>query len=190
MLFKSRVAPTVAQRVRLMVWPRVSFVRSARYTVARVMRVKSTPHKIALGCAVGVFASITPFVGVQMAIAAGLALILRGNLVVAMLATFIGNPVSWPAIWGATYALGTVIIGTVGVAEAATLTPTNPALASVWPVLFPMLIGSIPLGLGVGAVSYGLVASTVSAAQRHETGSPLTRLKVILRAREPEWRLW
>jgi uncharacterized protein len=190
MLFKSRAVPTLAQRMRLLLWPRVSFMRSARYAVARMVRVKSTPHAIALGCAVGVFASMTPFVGVQMMMAAGIALLVRGNLLAAMLATFIGNPVSWPVIWGATYAVGCVILGNLGAAQAATLAPPHPALASVWNIVFPMLIGSIPLGLGVAAVSYGLVARTVTSLQRQPGRGSLARMKRAISRPEPEWRLW
>lgn len=187
MLFASRDVPSLARRVRLMVWPRVSFARSARYAIKRTLRVKASPHKIAIGCAAGVFASITPLVGVQMAMAALIAVILRGSLVAAMLATFVGNPLSWPIIWGATYMLGIAILGNFGAAEAASLTPGSDPF---WPILYPMLIGSIPIGLAVAALSYGIVARSVALAQREGGRLNLEALKQWFGLGEPTWRLW
>ena len=171
-----------------MVWPRRSFGRSARYAAKRMLRVKASPHKIAIGCAAGVFASITPLVGVQMVMAGAIAVLLRGSIPAAMLATFIGNPLSWPLIWGATYGLGSVMIGQPGAAEAAALLlPNNDP---IWPILFAMMLGSIPIGLVSGAVSYSVVAQLVTAAQQQKT-THLEAFKNRLNAwARPCWRLW
>lgn len=165
----------MVERMRLAFWPRVSWNRSGRYVMKRMLRMKASPHKIAIGCAAGVFASITPLIGVQMAMAGAIALILRGSIAAAMLATFFGNPLSWPIIWGATYALGSAMIGQPGAAEAAALLPGDDPFL---PILYTMLIGSIPIGLASAAVSYGVVARMVSAVQ---TPRRLPRA---------EWRLW
>jgi uncharacterized protein len=187
MLFKSRQRLTVLERVRYGVWPRVSFARSARYTIKRMMRLQATPHAIAVGCAAGVFASVTPLIGVQMAMAGAIALILRGSFAAAMLGTLFGNPFSWPLIWGATYALGTAMIGQPGSAEAASLVRGN---EYIWPILYPMLLGSIPIGLVSAAVSYGVVAKTfdVLRCRRKDGFGRLTERLATLAA--PAWRLW
>ena len=65
------------------------------------MRLKASPHQIALGGAAGVFAAFTPFLGAQMALAAVLAAVCRASVPAALLGTFVGNPLSWPAIWAA-----------------------------------------------------------------------------------------
>lgn len=187
MLFKSRHQPTLLQHLRIMVWPRVSWARSARYVAKRMMRVKASPHKIAIGCAAGVFASITPLIGVQMVMAGAIALILRGSIAAAMLATFLGNPLSWPLIWGATYALGTAMIGQPGSAEAASLANPNGAL---WPMLYAMLIGSIPIGLVSAAVSYGVVARTMTAVQQRQRLKLSGLQQGLAGIWQPAWRLW
>ena len=187
MLFKSRYTPTLSQRLRVLAWPRVSWSRSARYVVKRVLRVKASPHKIAVGCAAGVFASITPLIGVQMVMAAAIALTLRGSIAAAMLATFLGNPLSWPLIWGATYALGSAMLGAPGPAEAAALARGTD---TVWPILYAMLIGSIPIGLASAAVSYGVVARVVGSVQQgRSVGFEALRARME-NATAPAWRLW
>ena len=185
MLFKSRQKLTLLERARLWAWPRRTFARSALYTAKRLYRLRASPHKIAIGCAAGVFASITPLVGVQMMMAGAITIILRGSLAAAMLGTFFGNPLSWPLIWGATYALGRAMIGNPGPAEAAVLAP---GADPIWPVLYPMLIGSIPIGLASAAVSYGVVARGVELMrQRKASGSKSLQMFEMV---EPSWRLW
>ena len=187
MLFKSRNNATWATRLRLLVWPRVSWSRSVRYVVKRVLRMKSSPHKIALGCAAGVFASITPLIGVQMAMAGLIALICRGNLVAAMLATLFGNPISWPFIWGATYGLGSFIVGHPGSAEASNLLKGGD---TIWPVIFTMLVGSIPIGLMSAAVSYRVVERVMTSVQQQK-GTGFEAIRARLRSSlNPAWRLW
>ena len=191
MLFKSRKTQTMHDKIRILVWPRVSWVRSGRYVFKRVLRLKAAPHKIAIGCAAGVFASITPLVGVQMVMAGAIALILRGSVPAAMLATFAGNPFSWPLIWGTTYALGHAMIGQPGAAEAAAMMQGQD---TVWPILFAMLVGSIPIGLVSAAVSYGVVARLMDSVQNHGGSAGLgsarayaNRLSAIM---TPAWRFW
>jgi uncharacterized protein len=186
MLFKSRHRPTVLQRARLLLWPRVSFVRSARYTMKRIMRLKASPHAIAVGCAAGVFASITPLIGVQMVMAGAIALILRGSIAAAMLATLFGNPLSWPVIWWATYALGSAMIGQPGSAQAADF---SHGADQIWPILYPMLLGSVPIGLASAAVSYGIVARTVEIVRQKRANS-IDRLGQLADYAAPAWRLW
>ena len=186
MLFRSRRPLTLSERAKLLVWPRRSYARSATYCAKRLVRLKASPHKIGIGVAIGVFASITPLVGMQMVMAGALAYILRGSLTAAMLATWIGNPLSWPLIWGVTYAVGRFMVGHPGSAEAAALPHSAEGL---WPFIYPMLIGSIPVGLASAAVSYGLVARTVEVMRGNGSGG--STFEAWLReAIRPAWRLW
>ncbi len=86
-------------------------VRRIAYFWRRLMRLHATPHEIALGCAAGVFAAFTPFLGFQMLLAGSIAFLLRVNVPAALLGTFAGNPLSWPAIWAASYVAGAWTLG-------------------------------------------------------------------------------
>lgn len=170
MLLKRRKPPTLAERVRTWLWPRRCWERSFRYFLLRLQRLQSTPHQIALGCALGVFASITPLFGAQMLLAGVLATLARASVPAALIGTFFGNPLSWPAIWVATYAAGCQMLGIEillhRVDLARELAPLSSAvlhrspqmletaMGLVWPVLKPMLAGSLPLGLAFAAVTY------------------------------------
>lgn len=170
MILKRRDAPSWKERLRVWAWPRRSWARSLHYVYLRLMRMRAGPHQVALGCAIGVFASITPFVGVQMIGAGVLAYLLRANLAAAMLSTFISNPLTWPVIWTATYTVGCAMLSIPAglnidvfssqMAEfgdaAARLSPDVIMSAGkmLWPVIYPMLIGSLPVGLAAAVAFY------------------------------------
>lgn len=189
MLFDRRVPPTLSEQARVLVWPRHSWERSLRYIVMRLMRVRATPHQLALGCAIGVFAAVTPLVGLQMALAGLLAIAFRASFTAAMLGTFFGNPIVWAVIWPATFATGGYMLGVPGgldqdafQAQFAALWESarhfspgmvTDGLALLWPVVKPMLVGSLPVGLGLAAVFYVLTkraATTYQARRRRGSG--------------------
>lgn len=141
------------------------------YYWRRILRVRATPHEVALGCAAGVFASFTPFFGFQMLLAAMLAFLLRVSIPAALLGTFAGNPLSWPAIWGLSYVAGAWMlghdpgaftidqldVGSKALAEAVTQrspASIDQAVTTLSPLVKPMLIGSMAVGLIAATMSY------------------------------------
>jgi uncharacterized protein (DUF2062 family) len=160
MLFRSREPTDPMTRLRLAVWPRVSWSRSAQYFQKRVVRLAGSPHAVALGVAVGVAVGFTPFLGFHIIIALPLAWLLGANLVAAALGTAIANPLTIPFIWAGTYRLGRIFVGGPAHFARGGDVPENLAeksLHAIWPVIKPMLVGSIPLGLIAGAIAYFMV---------------------------------
>ncbi|WP_367715270.1 DUF2062 domain-containing protein [Nitratireductor sp. GISD-1A_MAKvit] len=142
-----------------MVWPRRSFWRSAQYFVKRALRLTATPHAIAAGVAAGVFASFTPFMGFHFFIAAGLAWCLGGNLVASAIGTAVGNPLTFPLIWGATLETGRMILYGKELSHAAPLhlgrMLRHLEFSQLWePLIKPMSIGALPLGIFFALVFY------------------------------------
>lgn len=151
-------------------FPRGRSGKVLSYHWRRMLRLRATPHEVALGCAAGVFAACTPFFGFQMALAAALAFLLRVSVPAALVATFVGNPLSWPAIWSASYIAGAWMLGHDPAAAAenftesatafsATLTaPGSPsldvAMVNLSPIWQPLLLGGLAIGLLAAAISY------------------------------------
>jgi len=156
----------------------------------RLERLQASPHQVALGCAAGVFVSMTPLLGTQMLLAALLAFAIRANIPAALIGTFFGNPLSWPVIWGATYVAGCYILGIENVMTLsgleyylmrfvdalATWSPDviDHAVTLVWPVLKPMLAGSLLLGLFVAPAIYYTLRPLVAAYQRARAAAYLS----------------
>ncbi|WP_298815016.1 DUF2062 domain-containing protein [uncultured Roseibium sp.] len=173
MLFRRRQIPTRIERLRVAVWPRNSWSRSTKYFGKRVLRLTATPHAIAIGFAAGAFASCTPLVGFHFLTAFGLAWLLRGNLIAAALGTSIGNPITFPFIWAFTFKIGQWILhGRAPKADPAHVHQQfqhgllEKSMDSLWPMLKPMFIGGLPLGLVIGSVSYVIVYKSVEVYQR------------------------
>jgi len=161
-MFNSRENRGWLRAVVEFVWPRRGFRNAWNYRMLRLSRMRVCPHRLSLGFAAGAFASFTPLIGLHFILAMVLALVLRGNILASAVGTVIGNPVTFPFIWLATYQVGSRILGVTPIAgTAAPATPGDTAAAAAaWyefgPIfqetLWPMLVGAIPLGL-IGATA-------------------------------------
>jgi uncharacterized protein (DUF2062 family) len=167
MLFRRRIPENIWQRVRTYLWPRRSFSRSFRYFSKRVLRLKATPHAVAAGVAAGVFASFFPL-GFHFIIAAIVSWLIAGNLVAAALGTALGNPLTFPLLWGASWETGKLILHErlpdQGPPAGLGTMLHDLSFAQLWgPVLKPMTIGAVPLGLVFGVAFYAITRFAMSA---------------------------
>jgi uncharacterized protein len=185
MLFKRREQLSLVERLRNAVWPARSFERSFRYMILRLGRIQASPHSIALGCAAGVFAIFTPFLGLQMVMAAVLAMLLRGNVFASAVGTCAGNPLTYPIIWGSTFAVGNLFLGDAANAEISkfstgaealsrSISEASPdavasAVEGLWPILKPMALGALPLGGLTAALIYVMVRRLLQAERDRRT---------------------
>lgn len=166
MLFSRRQPLPTMERLRQALWPRRGWARVARYAWLRLCRLQGSPHAIALGVSAGIFATFVPILGIQMALAAGLAYVLRGNLVGALAGTFVGTPVTYPLMWFGSYRLGGWMMGhdpgrlKQGLERLWSIMvygfrgDSSQAADLLLPIVLPLLVGSIVLGLVSGAAAY------------------------------------
>ncbi len=111
MIFKRRDKPSWKTRLREMLLPRKGWRRGIEYMGHRVRRIPDTPHKIALGAAMGVFMVFSPLFGLHILLAMFLAYIFRGNILAALITTWFGNPVTFPFVAAGALKLGSAILG-------------------------------------------------------------------------------
>ena len=83
-----------------------SLVRRGLDKLIELARQKDTPHRVALGMALGIFVGILPIMGIQMAVVAIFALPLRGNLKAAIAGVWISNPVTFLPMYWSYYIFG------------------------------------------------------------------------------------
>ena len=184
MLFSRRTPASWREKLRVAIWPRRSWGRSAQYVTKRVLRLTASPHSVAAGVAAGVFASFTPFLGFHFMIAFAVSYFIAGNLIAAAMGTFFGNPLTFPFMWASTYAAGKFILsgahsagnghGHQRIAEIANtdilsigFTGLIEKIASIWePVIKPMAVGSVPIGV-VFAFLFYLLTRWAAVKFRH-----------------------
>lgn len=161
MLFKRRTSASWVERIRVGFWPRVSWQRSAKYYIKRVLRLSATPYAIAIGCAVGASVSMTPFIGAHFIITFIITWLLRGNLLAGAIGTAVGNPITFPFIFATTHYIGSIVLG--GGEE--NLPQDINMMEWAWENVKPLTIGAIPMALLVGLIVYAIVYGAVSAYQ-------------------------
>lgn len=188
MLFRRRKPEDLWVRMRTIVWPRRSFWRSSQYYIKRVLRLTATPHSIAAGVAAGVFMSFTPLLGLHILISAALAWLIRGNLVAAAIGTTACNPLTVPLMWGASLEIGRFILYGRNPGEPSDIDIGSLVahfdLTQLWgPVLKPLTVGCIPLGLAFALLFYGLTRWAVVAfrEQRRRRLAERARRRVAAR---------
>ncbi len=163
-------------------WPRRSWMRSVKYLAKRVLRLTASPHAIAAGISAGVFASFTPYMGFHFVVAFLVAYIIAGNMIAAAAGTFIGNPLTFPFIWASTFSVGNFILqrepGQGGPHETLQMLKEVDFMhlgfsgvwdvaVSIWePVLKPMSVGAVPLGIAVGVIFYIITRWAAIAFQK------------------------
>jgi uncharacterized protein (DUF2062 family) len=189
-MFRRRVRPSAIKIAQLFLWPRTGWHRAGEYLWHRLHRLPGTPHSIAAGFACGAAMSVTPLFGIHIFLGSGLAWLIRGNVLASVFGTILGNPWTFPVIWLTTYYLGSILIGDgVPGGEVAlnftdmftglirSMIEADGALfmSRVWPVWWPMIVGSIPCALLTGTIVYFVFYRLVEVYQRRRKARRMAR---------------
>ena len=207
MVFKRRDTRSWLQAVGHFFYPKGGWGRAVSYVGHRLRRLPDPPHKIARGVAAGVFVCFTPFFGLHFLLAAMLAFAMQGNLVAALLATFFGNPVTFPIIAAISLELGAWMLGTPGGLPLQTVFGQfGSASVEFWAnlaalftddiaqwdrlrsffyrVFWPYVVGGIIPGIIAGVAAYMLTLPAVAAYQKRRVKKLKARFEKRRRAME------
>jgi hypothetical protein len=148
------------------------------FVIYRILHVDDTPHRIAFGVAIGMFIALTPTVGFQMGLTVAVAALLRANKAVGVPLAWITNPVTIPPIYGFNYWLGAKMLGgrydlhqfkgfiAAAVKEGSLLERLHDLWNAMWTIFWPLWLGSVVVGLLLGAISYFAVRFAVVRYRR------------------------
>lgn len=81
-----------------------------RFVMLRVLHADDSPHRLAMGCAVGAFIAFTPTFGLQIALFFPICWLLRGNSVVGFPILWITNAVTVVPVYMAQYWIGATVL--------------------------------------------------------------------------------
>jgi len=186
-------------------YPRGGWRRAASYMGHRLSRLPDTPDRIARGVASGMFASCTPFYGLHFVIAALAARTVRGNILAALLGTFLGNPFTFPLIVESAVQLGSWMLGLgAGLHFPQVMTAFGLAWAEIWTnlwllvtggdpnwfrlrlffgrVFLPYLLGGVPIGIVTGLIVYFVSLPLIRAYQTSRRNRLRARFEASRRA--------
>ena len=194
MVFKRRDTRPVWKIVAEFFYPRGGWIRAFHYVRHRMHRLPDPPHRIARGIFAGVFTSFTPLFGLHFLTAAIIAKVMRGNILAALLATFFGNPLTFPFIATISLKLGHLLMGSrfhesehrslLGKFAAAGRDFKDNFIAlftdrdANWAALhdfysdvfLPYLVGGLIPGIIAGMVAYYMSVPVISAYQKRRKG--------------------
>ncbi|MEM7718764.1 MAG: DUF2062 domain-containing protein [Pseudomonadota bacterium] len=169
-------------------YPKGGWRRASQYVVHRLRRLPDPAHKISRGIAAGVFTSFTPFFGLHFIVSAALAWVMRANILAALLATFVGNPLTFPIIAAISMEIGSFILGVRPLPLQLVLGSFSDAANDLWRnfvaifttdtiqwaglvrfwdrVFLPYLVGGFLPGLVAAFASYFLANPVILAYQK------------------------
>ena len=195
LVFKRRTPRTYFEYVSESFYPKGGWRRASQYVVHRLRRLPDPSHKISRGIAAGVFTSFTPFFGLHFIFSAAIAWVLRGNILAALLATFVGNPITFPIIAAISMEIGSHILGVRPLPLPLVLGSFSEAANDLWHnfvaiftedtthwtglsrfwdrVFLPYMVGGFFPGIVAGVASYFLANPVIAAYQK----ARLARLK-------------
>lgn len=200
MIFKRRDPRSWFAWAREFVYPAGGFKRATIYLLHRMRRLPDEPHRIARGVLAGIFVNFPPIFGIQFLTAAAFAYVIRGNILAALLCTFLSNPITTPFIALLALELGYWMLGmdqrmdinTVFGAFAGAgeelwrnflaIFTDAPArwqnLGGFWrTIYFPYLVGSILPGIVSSVVAYYVTIPLVKAYQKLRAGKLRDRIE-------------
>lgn len=196
-MFRRRDTRSIFRVLAEAIWPRGGWARAFQYVKLRLRRLPGTPEEIARGVFAGTFVVFLPIFGLHFIAAAIIAKLMRGRILAALLATFVGNPLTYVPIAVLSLRLGYLMLGIPRPPDLtrdvfrhfrgatrdlwhnfkALFTPERAEwdrLMVFWDtVFFPWTIGALLPGVFFGLVAYILTVPVIRAYQARR----LTRLR-------------
>ena len=109
--------------------------------------------------------SFTPLIGFHFVLAVIFAYLLRANYIAALIGTIVGNPISFPFIWGLIYKVGAFIVDK----PEDNLRPNinfEIIINQTYDIFIPMLVGGAVLAIPIWVITYFITYSFVSSFKK------------------------
>lgn len=160
-------------------WRRLRFITWK--TVRSLLMLDDTPQRIARGCAAGLLVAMLPILG-QMFFALLAARLMRGNLLAALTACWISNPLTAVPLWYGGYRLGhallpsgkpplsyddlAVIVTAFG--KLSLMDGVGALLRLLGDIMPPLLLGTVLMGLFCAVTCWLVLPPMVAWMQRRK----------------------
>ena len=135
------------------------------YYKLKLARLPASSYAISAGFACGSMVSFTPLLGFHFVLAVVFSYLLRANYIAALIGTIVGNPISFPFIWGLIYKVGVFVVDR----SDNNLSPNinfEIIIKQTYDIFIPMLVGGAVLAIPVWLLTYFITYSFVSSFKK------------------------
>ena len=152
--FSSMVKP-IAHRNHKFRGSKKSFRRRLQYFYWRLVRLQGSPQALARGLACGVFAGLFPFFGSQTVLALLLAVLFRGNKILAAVGPWISNPFTSVPIYVFNFQVGKWLLNDRSSTELSLQSWQDVKELGI-EIIWPLFVGCVVVGSICAILSYFL----------------------------------
>jgi uncharacterized protein len=160
---------------KILYYPKFFLKRGERFIYfykLKLARLSATPYAISAGFACGSMVSFTPLLGLHFLLAIGISFLIRGNVIAALIGTFIGNPLTFPFIWSLIYNIG-VYVTSENQQILNSEISVDMILNQTYLIFIPMLIGGAILSLPIWLITFLIVYSFISSYKKSKAKKKL-----------------
>ena len=109
--------------------------------------------------------SFTPILGFHFVLAVVFAYLIRGNFIAALIGTVVGNPLTFPFIWGLIYKIGTYVTK-IKLGKITHEINFDMIVNQTYEIFFPMLAGGVIIAPLVWIITYFIIHSSISSFKK------------------------
>ncbi len=142
------------------------FEQHSRNLIAKIKNVKGEPRYIALGLAIGVLISATPFFPFHTSIALVLAVLLKGSRIAAAVGVWVSNPVTLPFFYISTYKIGAYFLGVTSSTDISGKSFFE-LLGMGFEITRAMVLGGFVIGIPLSIAGYYIALRIITAFRNH-----------------------
>lgn len=135
--------------------------RSLRFNFLRIVREKSSAHRIAMGAAIGVFVGWLPIIPFQAVTVLALALIFRANKVLAFACTMFSNVFTLLPFYYACYTVGAWVTPFHVDFDMETIRDIHEIFRNSWRLGVTLMTGGFAIGLPSSVLAYFVAVRVV-----------------------------
>lgn len=139
--------------------------RIISYYKLRLTRLPDSNYAISSGFACGAMVSFSPLLGFHFVLAVVFAYLIRGNFIAALIGTVVGNPITFPFIWGLIYKIGTYVTN-IKLEKITHEINFDMIVNQTYEIFFPMLIGGVIIAPFVWIITYYIIYSFIASFKK------------------------
>ena len=150
------------------------FPRGIRYRYWKLIRIRASPHEVALGLGIGIFCGALPIMGIQSLVAIPMAFVWRASIAASLVGVWWTNPLTFIPIYYSEYLIGGLLFADKILTyqefyeRFSQISDLDGVLALGGDIFGPMTYGSLVLGGSLGLICYLTMVRALEERRRRK----------------------